>query len=128
MHPDTGQKANAALCRVECFRMRIYTTEKSKAFVRQIREKQLNIGYFLRENPCFIRENYMKIPKIIQGKAKELGYKDCFFLGMTKGAQAFQLSFGFKGEEPPPTGLPVVLLLRGNKVTVVSGLEALELF
>lgn len=70
----------------------------------------------------------MKVPKIIQKKAEELGYKNCFFLGMTKGAQAFQLDHGFKGEEPPPTGLPVVLLLRGDKVSVVSGLEALELF
>lgn len=70
----------------------------------------------------------MKIPKIIQEKAKELGYKSCFFVGMRKGAQAFLLEHDFKGEEPPPTGLPMVLLLKGDKVFVVSGIEALELF
>lgn len=70
----------------------------------------------------------MKVPKIIQKKAEELGYKNCFFIGVKNGSQAFQLNHGFKGEEPPPTGLPVVLLLRDEKVTVVSGLEALELF
>lgn len=46
MHPETGQKANAALCRAECFRMKIYTTEKSKAFVRLIRENNLITGIF----------------------------------------------------------------------------------
>ena len=70
----------------------------------------------------------MKVPKIIQEKAEELGYKKCFFLGVKDGAQAFQLDHGFEGEEPPPTGLPVVLLLRNGKVSVVSGLEAIELF
>lgn len=76
----------------------------------------------------FNQKKRMKIPKIIQEKTKELGYESCSFVGNVKGAQAFLLNHGFKGEEPPPTGLPVVLLLRGDKVSVVSGLEALELF
>lgn len=70
----------------------------------------------------------MKVPEIIQEKAKELGYETCAFIGWKKGAQAFQLGHGFREEEPPPTGLPVVLLLRDGKITIVGGLEALDLF
>lgn len=69
----------------------------------------------------------MEIPKIIQETAKKYGCDRCSFLGIREGAQAFVIGHSYEGKEPPPTGLPTVLLLRDGNVSVVSGIEALDL-
>ena len=69
----------------------------------------------------------MNIPKIIQETAKKYGYDRCSFLGMREGAQAFVIGHSYEEKEPPPTGLPTVLLFRDGKVSVISGIEALDL-
>lgn len=69
----------------------------------------------------------MEVPKIIQETAQKYGCDRCSFLGKRKGAQAFVIGHSYEGKEPPPTGLPTVLLLKGDKVSVVSGIKALDL-
>ena len=68
-----------------------------------------------------------QIPQIIQDKIAEEGFNAVEFIGEREGAQAFLVGCVDKDGEPLPTGLPTVFLLKGDKVTVKSGLEALEL-
>lgn len=68
-----------------------------------------------------------QIPKIIQNKAAKQGFNAVEFIGERNGAQAFSVGCVNEEGEPLPTGLPTVFLLRGDKVTVKSGIEALDL-
>ncbi|MDO4930091.1 MAG: hypothetical protein Q4E59_03045 [Bacteroidales bacterium] len=69
----------------------------------------------------------MKIPKIILDEAEKYGYNSVGFIGVRDGAQAFSVGYVDDNGFPPPTGLPTVFLLKGTKVIVKSGLEALHL-
>ena len=68
-----------------------------------------------------------QIPKIIQDKADEQGFNAVEFIGEREGAQAFSVGCVDEDGEPLPTELPTVFLLKGDKVTVKIGLEALDL-
>lgn len=69
----------------------------------------------------------MKIPKIIKDKAEEQGFNAIEFIGVKNGFQVFSVGCVDEEENPLPTGLPTVFLLKGDKISVVSGLEALDL-
>lgn len=68
-----------------------------------------------------------QIPKIIQDKADEQGFNAVEFIGEREGAQAFSVGCVDEDGESLPTGLPTVFLLKGDKVTMKNGLEALDL-
>ena len=68
-----------------------------------------------------------QIPKIIQDKADEQGFNAVEFIGEREGAQAFSVGCVDEDGEPLPTELPTVFLLKGDKVTVKNGIEALDL-
>lgn len=67
------------------------------------------------------------IPSIIQKKAAAQGFNAVEYIGVRGGAKAFSVGNVDEGGDPLPTGLPTVYLLTGGKVTVKSGLEALDL-
>lgn len=69
----------------------------------------------------------MKIPKIIKDKAAEQGFNAIEFIGVKNGSQAFSVGCVDEEGNPLPTGMPTVFLLKGDKISVVSGLEALDL-
>ena len=66
-------------------------------------------------------------PNIIQDPAAEPGFNAVEVIGEREGAQAFSVGCVDEDGEPLPTGLPTVFLLKGNKVTVKNGIEALDL-
>ena len=68
-----------------------------------------------------------QIPKIVQDKAAEQGFNAVEFIGEREGAQAFSVGCVDEDGEHLPTGLPTVFLLKGDKVTMKNGLEALDL-
>ena len=68
-----------------------------------------------------------QIPKNILDKAAEQGFNAIEFIGEREGAQAFSVGCVDEDGEPIPTGLPTVFLLKGDKVTMKNGLEALDL-
>lgn len=77
--------------------------------------------------PVNLTKQDMKIPQIIQETAKMYGCDTVSFMGLSEGAQVFAISHSYKGDVPPPTGLPTFLLLKDDKVTFVGGFEGLDL-
>lgn len=67
------------------------------------------------------------IPEIISQKALEMGFNAIEYIGEREGAQAFSAGCIDNNGEPIPMGLPTVLLLKGNNVEAVTGLNALDL-
>lgn len=67
------------------------------------------------------------IPEIISQKAHEMGFNAIEYIGEREGAQAFSAGCIDSNGEPIPMGLPTVLLLKGNNVEAVTGLNALDL-
>lgn len=69
----------------------------------------------------------MKILDSIRQAAAKLGCNSVSYIGMRRGAQAF--SVGYVGDDgmPLPTGMPTIILKKGAELTVVDGIEALDL-
>ena len=70
----------------------------------------------------------MKIPDIVKKTAYEQGFNDdIYFVGIIDGAELYSVGKLAENGTPLITGLPSYILLKDDSVTIVSGLEGLDL-
>lgn len=68
-----------------------------------------------------------EIPRIISDKAQSLGFNHVEYIGLQGGGEAFSVSLTDDNGDQLPVGLPVILVLKSGRVTVINGIEAMNL-
>lgn len=68
----------------------------------------------------------MKIPQEIIKTAQEHGYDNAEYIGKKNDVLIFSLVYN-NNEDSAPTGLPAIAVLKDGKISIIEGIEALNL-
>ncbi len=67
----------------------------------------------------------MKIPQEIIKTAQEHGYDNAEYIGAKNDVLIFSLVYN--NEDSAPTGLPSIAVIKDGKISIIEGIEALNL-